>query len=69
MTFAVGDVVKLKSGGPNMTIQRIFSEEETEYATCVWFENSTKKIEGFAIITLEKKVSEIERPISHHLPI
>lgn len=32
--FKVGDVVKLKSGGPDMTINRI---EDVNHFRCVWF--------------------------------
>lgn len=40
MTFKAGDIVKLKSGGPIMTIAWI---EDTE-AYCEWFDE--KKVEG-----------------------
>jgi uncharacterized protein YodC (DUF2158 family) len=48
--FSVGDVVRLKSGGPVMTIRLI----EKDIAQCVWFEQ-TKKMEGaFSIYTIER---------------
>jgi uncharacterized protein YodC (DUF2158 family) len=40
MEFKPGDVVKLKSGGPKMTIEKIGprSSDNTEVvASCVWF--------------------------------
>jgi uncharacterized protein YodC (DUF2158 family) len=54
--FKVGDIVVLKSGGPNMTIKSIPTETGTSY-TCQWFagkkleqgvfpENSIKKVEA-----------------------
>ncbi len=36
MSFKVGDVVQLKSGGPDMTVSRIdMSDKNTLY--CAWF--------------------------------
>ncbi|MGG4604257.1 YodC family protein [Paenalcaligenes sp. Me131] len=40
-SFVVGDIVKLKSGGPEMTV-KIVSEEHQIY-TCQWF--AGKKLE------------------------
>jgi uncharacterized protein YodC (DUF2158 family) len=53
MSFSAGDVVKLKSGGPSMTIEKIFLQDNTEYATCVWFDETTEKTKGFATASLE----------------
>jgi len=39
MEFKIGDLVKLKSGGPTMTVEDIgpnFAEETTVY--CAWFD-------------------------------
>lgn len=62
MKFNVGDVVKLNSGGPNMTIK----ESESETAWCQWMSNEgkvyeadfpikslqiSKEISGFAVIS------------------
>lgn len=33
-----GDVVKLKSGGPNMTVEETPSVDGVERVNCVWFE-------------------------------
>ncbi len=33
MSFQTGDVVTLKSGGPNMTVTEI----DDTYVTCIWF--------------------------------
>jgi len=43
--FAVGDIVKLKSGGPDMTVQRV---PDTAYLVyhCQWF--AGKKLESGA---------------------
>ncbi|STX29971.1 Uncharacterized small protein [Legionella beliardensis] len=35
----VGDVVKLKSGGPRMTISYLGKEEQIE---CIWFDGNNK---------------------------
>jgi uncharacterized protein YodC (DUF2158 family) len=53
MPFSAGEFVKLKSGGPIMTIQRIYSEENTEYASCAWFDGNTNMTGSFAIASLE----------------
>ena len=36
MPFNIGDVVQLKSGGPNMTITRLPDSGETQYS-CTWW--------------------------------
>ena len=41
--FAVGDIVKLKSGGPEMTVQKL-PDLGTENYTCLWF--AGKKLES-----------------------
>lgn len=45
-----GDVVKLKSGGPLMTIKFIENGE----AYCEWFDNKTKLGDRFALTSLTK---------------
>jgi len=42
ISFAVGDIVKLKSGGPEMTVRAIPTELTKSY-TCQWF--AGKKLE------------------------
>jgi uncharacterized protein YodC (DUF2158 family) len=38
--FKVGDVVRLNSGGPRMTIVRLFEDTDGDQrATCTWFDN------------------------------
>lgn len=37
MSLAVGDVVRLKTGSPNMTVTGI---DDNGWATCVWFTES-----------------------------
>jgi uncharacterized protein YodC (DUF2158 family) len=54
--FKAGDVVRLKSGGPQMTIEGIgpySMSSKTNRAKCLWFEG-TKRMEGlFELITLK----------------
>ena len=57
MDFKAGDVVKLKSGGPKMTIKKICSmpsSNEDDGADCCWFDNNEVKDGKFPLITLEK---------------
>lgn len=55
----IGDVVKLKSGGPSMTVDDIgdysMDEDGTQSARCVWFDDK-KKVEcrPFLLSSLEK---------------
>ncbi len=48
--FKIGDIVRLKSGGPNMTIE---GEAHGEYV-CIWFDQRTRKTDVFSGATLEK---------------
>jgi len=43
MTFQAGDIVKLKSGGPEMTVQSTASES-APHLYCQWF--AGKKLES-----------------------
>ena len=43
MKFKVGDIVKLKSGGPEMTVQKIPERSSHSYR-CQWF--AGKKLEA-----------------------
>jgi uncharacterized protein YodC (DUF2158 family) len=55
MDFKTGDVVKLESGGPKMTVRFADKDSFTKelIVACVWFEG-TKKSEGsFPPETLE----------------
>lgn len=33
-----GDVVVLKSGGPKMTVERVFDNDKGHMAACAWFD-------------------------------
>ena len=52
--FEKGDVVRLKSGGPKMTVDEV--EESQVY--CVWFDDkNTRKQDRFEAATLEAAAS------------
>ncbi|HVB78958.1 MAG TPA: DUF2158 domain-containing protein [Candidatus Binataceae bacterium] len=51
----VGDIVQLKSGGPDMTIEHIDTwGSDHVSAKCVWFDGSKRKAEVFALAILKK---------------
>jgi len=53
--FKEGDIVKLKSGGPKMTIERIANYmHKGRKAQCNWFINNKKQSGLFALEVLEK---------------
>lgn len=56
--FKSGDVVQLKSGGPEMTVKfnknLPFATDETQEVICQWFKDDELKIESFYQTTLEK---------------
>jgi uncharacterized protein YodC (DUF2158 family) len=39
----IGDVVKLKSGGPKMTVTRLLTKNGEPTCVCEWFEDETNK--------------------------
>lgn len=52
----VGDVVKLKSGGPTMTVETITYRSEFLVAEVVWFDASDEEKSGrFLITSLNKE--------------
>ncbi|WP_192180042.1 YodC family protein [Mesorhizobium amorphae] len=46
-TFKVGDVVRLKSGGPSMTIDEVSAPDGELSIWCIWFDKGTQKGAGF----------------------
>lgn len=55
-TLQAGDVVRLKSGGPEMTIKHI---NEANQAVCNWFEGlKGPYTEVFELVQLEKETKE-----------
>jgi uncharacterized protein YodC (DUF2158 family) len=49
VSFKMGDVVRLKSGGPKMTVYGV----EGSRVYCVWFEGSKKIEDTFEMDTLK----------------
>ncbi len=48
--FAVGDIVKLKSGGPKMTVSELY--EDTNTVACRWFAGAKAERANFSKQTL-----------------
>ena len=49
-TFDVGDTVRLKSGGPVMTITDL---PGNDMCRCNWFDGTSKKVSAFPLAVLE----------------
>ncbi|HLO60933.1 MAG TPA: DUF2158 domain-containing protein [Bacteroidales bacterium] len=57
--FKSGDVVKLKSGGPDMTVENYVTDDKV---TCVWFDSKNNYNDGdFQQDLLKKVVPKIPR--------
>ena len=56
----VGDAVRLKSGGPDMTLEGIgkYQRAVHDVASCVWFEGKSLKRSVFELHTLTKAMNE-----------
>jgi uncharacterized protein YodC (DUF2158 family) len=54
MDFKPGDLVKLKSGGPQMTVEKIGHVNREEAVFCTWFEKTELKRSQFAPAALNK---------------
>jgi uncharacterized protein YodC (DUF2158 family) len=52
-SFNVGDIVRLKSGGPDMAVKSLPSEKSTIYA-CQWFAGKKLEQGSFPADSLEK---------------
>lgn len=59
----IGDVVKLKSGGPIMTIQWI--NEEDDSAKCSWFKGNEVGEKLFAIQSLKKTTEVLDKDVKN----
>jgi uncharacterized protein YodC (DUF2158 family) len=51
--FKPGDVVKLKSGGPKMTIDGIDDYTGGRFAKCPWFDGTMNKEKLFSLASLK----------------
>ena len=54
MALFVGDKVRLKSGGPSMTVEKIVGSE----VHCCWFENNELKRTKFPYGAIEKEQAQ-----------
>ena len=46
MDFKIGDIVRLKSGGPSMTVVEA-AGPDIQYVSCAWFAGSRKEVGSF----------------------
>lgn len=54
MSFKEGDIVELNSGGPAMTVEKIYkSNGGNESVDCVWFDGVEVKTHTFALLALK----------------
>lgn len=51
--FAVGDIVKLKSGGPDMTVRTV-PHSGSDYYDCQWFAGKKLELGRFPFDSLEQ---------------
>lgn len=57
----IGDVVLLKSGGPNMTVEKI---QDNDLADCLWFDqdkNLQRNTFSLNVLKKRKEMTEEER--------
>lgn len=61
--FREGDIVQLKSGGPNMTVSStdIKFGSKAPYCRCQWFSGTTLSFGDFEFDTLKKVELEVEK--------
>jgi len=59
--FQPGDVVVLKSGGPEMTVDHVSTDTQGKvFVTCTWFTGDERKSHAFSPHSLEA-AEEIQR--------
>jgi uncharacterized protein YodC (DUF2158 family) len=54
MTPEIGDVVRLKSGGPAMTVEVVTKATEGHLVRCVWFDDGEAKRGTFPAAALDE---------------
>jgi uncharacterized protein YodC (DUF2158 family) len=54
-----GDVVRLKSGGPKMTVQKVEPWDGATRAWCEWFINDRNQSGGFPLSSLKRVDSTV----------
>ncbi len=65
----VGDVVKLKSGGPKMTVEAVIpSDEGPEFLACVWFPYWTQEMSEYARMQREHLPAQAVRQVVSQAP-
>lgn len=52
--FQAGDTVALKSGGPEMTVEKIGTSGGVPTAWCIWFEGDRTVRDFFPVSALER---------------
>jgi uncharacterized protein YodC (DUF2158 family) len=58
MNHNIGDVVRLKSGGPKMTIDTVNYAGHSGLVRCVWFSENEVRYDNFSKESLELVVPE-----------
>ena len=53
--YSVGDLVKLRSGGPVMTVQEVFGDESVR---CQWFAGAKANSELFPVDSLTRPTED-----------
>jgi uncharacterized protein YodC (DUF2158 family) len=54
MDYKAGDIVQLKSGGPQMTVERVGSSIAANALLCFWFEGDKLHDQWFQPTSLKK---------------
>jgi|GEM_PF-5164299 len=68
MIFVAGQIVRLKSGGPDMTVTQVFGKTEKHegFVHCTWFEGKKRQVAAFTLPTIELVLPPAAP--SHHEP-
>lgn len=58
--ISAGDVVQLKSGGPLMTVNRVYgSVNGVQVCECKWFEEASVKEGDFSMVSLKLNTAPV----------